>query len=108
MMNNRVSVEFIPTAIRYVIINGLCFLLCTTPEKVSDGELLAVRTRDSYEHVSVLVIHDVAHSILTERVADLLTIDAPVFPRYESPGANERISCHGLFLKGNSFSFCPA
>src|SRR5215208_5677999 len=106
-MGNRVSVEFIPTTIGHVSVSGLHFLLCTTPEKVSGGELLAVRARDSYEHVSVLVIHDVSRSILTERVADLLTIDAPVFPRYESPGANESIRYHGLFLQAECLWFLP-
>jgi hypothetical protein len=46
------------------------------------------------EHVTILVVHDVAGGILTEWVGDLTIFDASDFPRQESPGANERIRCH--------------
>ena len=33
------------------------------------------------EHVTIVVVHDVAGGILTEWVADLTVVDASVFPR---------------------------
>jgi hypothetical protein len=77
-MDDRVSPEFILAAIGDVGASGLHFLLRSPPEKISGGELRAVGTRDSHEHVPILVVHDVSHGILTERVTDL-TIDAPGF-----------------------------
>src|ERR671933_1566519 len=108
-MDDCVSLELVLAAIGHVGFSGLRFLLCASPEKVSGGKLHAVRTRDSHEHVSILVVYDVSHSILTEWVADL-TIDAPGFPGYESPSTNERIRCHRLFLQGQCLRFlpCPA
>ena len=104
VMDDCVSPEFVSAAIGHVGASGLRFLLCAPPEKISGGKLHAVRTRDSYEHVSILVVHDVSHGILTERVADLLTIDAPGFPRYELPCANERIRCHLSYFSTNVMS----
>jgi hypothetical protein len=89
-----VFLEVIAAAIREEGFLGSRFFLWRPAQKISAGELQAVRTHDSYEHVSVRVVHDVPGGILTERVADLTVFDAPVFPRYESPGANERIRCH--------------
>src|SRR5918995_7147994 len=106
-MDDCASPEFVPTAVGHVGISGLHFLLRTPPEKISGGKPHAVRAHNSYGHVSILVIHDVSHSILTERVADLLTIYTPGFPRYESPSTNERIRCHGLFLQGQCLWFLP-
>src|SRR5919106_4554835 len=92
-MDDRVALEFVPPAVGDVGLGGVRFLLHAPSEKISCGKLRAVRAHDSYEHVPVRVVHDVSLGILAERVADL-TINAPVFPRYESPGANERIRCH--------------
>jgi hypothetical protein len=99
VVRNRSSIELIPTTIRHVGGSGLCFLLRATPEKVSGLKLLAVGTRDSYGHVSVLVVDDVPYSVLAERVADFLAIDASDFPRYESPGTNERIRLSSALLQ---------
>src|SRR5215203_3917470 len=104
-MDDCASVEFIPPAIGDVGLLGVRFLLCGPAEKILGGDLQAVRTHDSYEHVSVLVVHDVSHSILTERVADLTIDEAPVFPRYESPSANKRIRCHSLLLQRQYLRF---
>jgi hypothetical protein len=90
MVDYCVSPPVIPPAIGDVGLLGLRFFLWRSAEKISGGKLQAVRTHDSYEHVAILIIGDVSHSILTERVADL-TIDAPVFPGYELPCADERI-----------------
>ena len=75
-----VSLEVIAATIREEGLLGLRFFLWRPAEKISTSELQAVRTHDSYEHVSVGVVHDVSGSILTERVADLTVFDAPVFP----------------------------
>ena len=72
--------QVITAAIGDVGLLGLRFFLWRPAQKISAGELQAVRTHDSYEHVSVGVVHDVSRSILTERVADLTIFDAPVFP----------------------------
>ena len=92
-MDDRVSMEFIPTAIGDVGAGGVRFLLHAPAEKISGGELRALRAHDSYEHVSIGVVDDVSHSILTEGVADV-AVGVPVFPGYEPPCANERIRCH--------------
>src|SRR4028119_67678 len=92
-MDDRVSIEFIPTAIGDVGAGGVRFLLHVPAEKISGGKLRAVGAHDSYEHVPVAVVHNVSHSILTERVADV-AFGVPVFPGYEPPCANERIRCH--------------
>lgn len=55
---------------------------CAPPEKISGGKLRAIWAHDSYGHVSVLVVHGVSHSIPTEGIADLLTIDTLVLPRH--------------------------
>src|SRR5215211_9197961 len=101
-MDHRVSPEFILAAIGDVGASGLHFLLRSPPEKISGGELRAVGTRDSHEHVPILVVHVVSYGILTERVTDL-TIDAPGFPGYESPSTDERIRRPHLSLLGQ----CP-
>src|SRR5215208_4892567 len=75
-----VSLEVILAAIREEGLLSLRFFLWRPAQKISAGELQAVRTHDSYEHVSVLVVHDVSQSVLTEGVADLPIFDAPVFP----------------------------
>ena len=105
MMDDFVSVEVIPPAIGDVGLLGLRFFLWRPAEKIVDAKLQAVRTHDCYEYVSVLVVHDVSCSILTERVADLTIDEAPVFPRYESPRANERIRCHSLLLQRQYLRF---
>src|SRR5215211_1220606 len=97
-MDDRVSQELIPAAIRDVGASGLRFFLRASAEKIPGVKPPAVRSHDSYEHVSVLGVHDVPHGILTEGVA-ALTISAPVFPGYESPCANKRIGCHCLLLQ---------
>src|SRR3712207_3385041 len=96
MVDYRAFPQVITAAIGDVGLLGLRFFLWRPAQKISAGELRAVRTHDSYGHVSVLVVHDVSRSILTERVANLTVFDAPVFPGYESPGADERIRCHRL------------
>jgi hypothetical protein len=75
-----VSLEIILAAIREEGLLGLRFFLWRPAQKISASELQAIRTHDSYEHVSVGVVHDISRSILTERVADLIIFDAPVFP----------------------------
>src|SRR5215211_5203758 len=94
MVNYRVSQEVIPPTIGDVGFLGLGFLLFGCAEQVIVGEPQAVRSHDGHEHIAILVVHDVAGGIFTEWVADLAIFDAPVFPGYESPGANERIGCH--------------
>jgi hypothetical protein len=106
-MDDRLSLELIPAAIGNVCAGSVRFLLCASAEKISGGKTLAVRTRDIYRHVPVLVVHDVAYSLSTERVADRLTIHTPGFPRYESPSTNERIGCHGLCLQVRCLRFLP-
>jgi hypothetical protein len=81
MVDYCVSQEVIPPAIRDVGLLGLGFLLLGGAEKIVGGEPQAVRSHDGHEHVTILVVHDVAGSILTERVADLTVVDACVFPR---------------------------
>src|SRR3712207_5241803 len=80
MVDYRAFPQVIPAAIGDVGLLGSRFFLWRPTEKISAGELRAVRTHDSYGHVSVLVVHDVSFSILAERVADLTVFDAPVFP----------------------------
>jgi hypothetical protein len=92
-MYDRVSPEFIPAAIGHIGGGGLRFLLWAPAEKISAGKRHAVRAHDGYGHVSILVVDDVSHSILTERVANP-TLEASVLPGYESPCANERIGYH--------------
>ena len=89
-----VFLEVVLAAIREEGFLGSGFFLWRPTEKIPSSELQAVRAHDSYEHVSVLVVHDVAGGILTKRLADLIIFDAPVLPGYESPGANERIRFH--------------
>src|SRR3712207_3221655 len=96
-MDDRASPEFIPAAIGDVGTSGLRSLLWAPAQKISSSKLHTSRTHDRYTHVSIGVVHDVPHGVLTERVADL-TIDGPVFPGYESPCTNERIKCHCLSL----------
>src|SRR3712207_5069405 len=84
MMDDSVSPEFILAAIGDVSLSGLRSLLRAPAQEISGGKLQAVRTHDSYEHVTIGAVHDVSHGILTERVADL-TIETPVFPGYEPP-----------------------
>ncbi len=104
-MGDRLSFEFVPTAIGDVGFGGSCFLLCAPPKKVTGAELRAVRTRDSHGHVPILVIHDVSGGVPTERVADP-ALDAFGFPRYEFPGADERIiRCQSLFLQEQCLRF---
>src|ERR671932_275743 len=95
-MENHVSPEVIAPAIGDVGLLGLRFLLCGPAEKILGGEPQTVRSHDSYEHVSVLVVDDVSHSIPTDGVADLIIANTPVLPGYESPGTDERIGCHWL------------
>jgi hypothetical protein len=76
-----VCAQFIAPAIGDVGFLGLRFLLFGCAEKVSGGKLRAVRTHNGYEHVSILVVHDVPGGILAERVADLTIEEAPVLPR---------------------------
>ena len=108
MMDDCVSPKLIPAALGDVGASGVCFLLYAPAEKISSGKRCTVRAHDSYEHVSILVVDDVSHSILTERVADL-TIEAPVFLGYESPCADEWIACHRLSLQVQRLQFlqCP-
>ena len=81
LVNYSVFAQLVTTAIGEEGLLGLCFFLCGPAEKISTGELQAVRTHDSYEHVSVLVVHDVAGGILTKRVTDsTIFFYAPVFP----------------------------
>src|SRR5215211_3044863 len=95
MVNYRVSQEVIPPARGDVRFLGLGFLLFGCAEQVIVGEPQAVRSHDGHEHIAILVVDDVAGGIFTEWVADLSIFDAPVFPGYESPGADERIvGCH--------------
>jgi len=79
-MDDRVSPEFVPAAVGHVGLSGLRLLLCAAPEKISGGKLRATRTRDSYGHVPMLVVHDVSDGVPTKRIADRLTIDTPVLP----------------------------
>src|SRR5215213_6392726 len=94
MVNYRVSQEVIPPARGDVRFLGLGFLLFGCAEQVIVGEPQAVRSHDGHEHIAILVVDDVACCIFTEWVAELSIFDAPVFPGYESPGADERIGCH--------------
>ena len=81
MVDYLISQEVIPPAIGDVGLLGLGFLLFGGAEEIVDGEPQAVRSHDGHEDVTILVVHDVAGSILTERVADLTLVDACVFPR---------------------------
>src|SRR4028119_1561726 len=94
VMDDCVSPELILAAIGDVGFLGLHFLFWRPAQKILGSKLQAVRAHDGYEHVSFLVVHDVSHGILTKRVADLTIDEAPVFPGYESPCANERIRGH--------------
>jgi hypothetical protein len=94
MVDYLVSLEAVPPAIGDVGLFSLGLLLFGGAQKIIGGEPQAVRSHDGYEHVTILVVHDVAGGILTERVADLAIFDASVLPREESPGANERIRGH--------------
>src|SRR5215204_5699638 len=94
MVDYHISQEIIPPAIGDVGLLGLGFLLFGGAQKIVGGEGQAVRSHDGHEHVTILVVHDVAGCILTERVTDLAIFEASVFPREESPGADERIRDH--------------
>jgi hypothetical protein len=85
----------------------LRFLLCAPQQKISGGKLLAVRTHYSYGHVPVRAVQEVSHRMFAERVADFLIVNVPSLPRYESPGANERLRCHGLLLQVQTLPFLP-
>src|SRR5215217_5454725 len=94
MVNYRVSQEVIPPTRGDVRFLGLGFLLFGCAEQIIVGEPQAMRSHDGHEHVTILVVHDVAGGIFTEWVANLSIFYASVFPRQESPGADERIGCH--------------
>src|SRR5215217_6608048 len=102
MVDYLISQEVIASAIGDVGFLGLGFLLFGGAQKIVGGEPQAVRSHDGHEHVTILVVDDVACGIFTERVAaDLTVVDASVFPREESPGDNERIRghCRSLLAK---------
>src|SRR5215204_139942 len=98
-MYDCVSPEFVAAAIRHVGASGLRSLQCSPAKKISGGEHCALRTHDGYGHVAVLAVHDVAHSILAERVAEPTIDDASSLPGYESPCADERVGCHRASLE---------
>jgi hypothetical protein len=89
-MDDGLPVELIAAAIGDIGLGGSGLLLGSSAEKVSSRERGAPRSHNRNEHVSVLVVGDVARGVLAERVADL-TVEGPVLPRYESPGPNERV-----------------
>jgi hypothetical protein len=81
VVDYRISVEVIPPAIGDVGLLGLGLLFFGGAEEIVGGEPQAMRSHDGHEHVIIVVVHDVAGGILTERVADLTVVDASVFPR---------------------------
>ena len=107
-MENHVSLQVIAPAIGDVGLLGLRFLLCGPAEKILGGEPQTVRSHDSYEHVSVLVVDDVSHSISTDGIADLIIANTPVLPGYEPPGTNERTRSHCLFSLSLRMRSAPA
>src|SRR5215203_2646016 len=94
MVDYLISQEVIASAIGDVGFLGLGFLLFGGAQKIVGGEPQAVRSHDGHEHVTILVVHDVAGSIFTERVTDLAIIDASVLPGYEFPCVYVRIAFH--------------
>ena len=80
MVYYRVSSEVIRATIREESLLGFRLFLWRAAQKISTSEVNAVWTHYSHEHVSVRVVHDVSLGILTERVANLIIIDAPVLP----------------------------
>jgi hypothetical protein len=68
VMDDCLSTEVVPAAIRDVGTSGVRFLLYAPAEQISGGKLRAVSTHDSYEHVPIAVVDDVSDSILTERM----------------------------------------